>query len=107
MFKKLELHSYIEGMREDANSQINHFFDGMDPNTAPRNIKLMYYYYVGSRNNYQEMTTEAVESYKNDLVQTKIAKDESKILFKGEKEMMKNRIMKRYGRDAQANVQKD
>ena len=60
MFKKLELHNYIEDMRKSANTQIFDFFTGLDPNTAPKNIKLMYYYYVGSRNLYQEMTGEAV-----------------------------------------------
>ena len=48
--KKIELHNYIEDMRKSANSEIYNFFKGLDPNTAPRNIKLMYYYFVGSRN---------------------------------------------------------
>ena len=50
MMKKIELHNYIEDMRKSANSEIYNFFKGLDPNTAPRNIKLMYYYFVGSRN---------------------------------------------------------
>ena len=60
MIKKLELHSCIEDMRKSANTQIYDFFKGLDPNTAPKNIKLMYYYYIGSRNLYQEMTDEAI-----------------------------------------------
>ena len=60
MFKKLELHTYIEQVRDSANSQIYAFFKSLDPNTAPKNIKLLYHYYVGSRNLYQEMTEESV-----------------------------------------------
>ena len=66
MFKKLELHNYIEDMRKSANSQIHDFFKGVDPNTAPKNLKLLYFYFVGSRNLGREMVNESIAQYKSD-----------------------------------------
>ena len=85
MFKKLELLNYIEDMRKSANTQIFDFFKGLDPDTKPQNIKLMYDFDVRVRNLYQEMTGEAVHEYKRDLVMTKVAKNERKFIYRGEK----------------------
>ena len=81
MFKKLELHNYIEDMRKSANSQIHDFFKGVDPNTAPKNIKLMYYYFVGSRNLYNEMTAEAIQDFRKNSEIAKITKNERKSIY--------------------------
>ena len=47
-------------MRDSANAQIYDFFKSIDPDTEPNQIKLLYYYYVGSRNLYQELSEESV-----------------------------------------------
>ena len=49
LFKKMELHHYIERCRNEANKEIYHFFEQIDPKTAPKNLKLLYFYFVGSR----------------------------------------------------------
>ena len=58
----------------------------------------MYYYYVGSNNLYQEMTNEAVQDFKTDSIMTKIAKTESKLIYRSPKEVLQDRIKKEYGR---------
>ena len=83
MFKKMELLNYIEDMRKSANTQIFDFFKGLDPDTQPKNIKLMYDFDVRVRNLYQEMTGEAVHEYKRDLVMTKVARNERKFIYRG------------------------
>ena len=88
MFKKLELLNYIEDMRKSANTQIFDFFKGLDQDTKPQNIKLMYDFDVRVRNLYQEMTGEAVQEYKRDLVMTKVAKNERKFIYRDEKQLV-------------------
>mmetsp|Transcript_15637 Transcript_15637/g.21181 ORF Transcript_15637/g.21181 Transcript_15637/m.21181 type:complete len:121 (+) Transcript_15637:882-1244(+) len=60
IMKKLELHSYLEEMRSKANHNIFDFFKGIDPNTAPRNLRLMYYYYLSSTDLYASMQQESI-----------------------------------------------
>ena len=99
MFKKLELHNYIEQVRDSANSQIFDFFKSIDPNTAPKNIKLLYYYYVGSRNLYQEMTEESVQEFKaENSSMNSNAKNERNNMFKGPAQQTRDKIKKRYGK---------
>ena len=66
MYKKMEMHHYVESVREAANREIYDFFEGIDPNTAPKNMKLLYFYFVGSRNLKTEMEAESVQIYKID-----------------------------------------
>lgn len=67
----------------------------------------MYYYYVGSNNLYQEMTNEAVQDFKTDSIMTKIAKTESKLIYRSPKEVLQDRIKKEYGRAKWKNFGKD
>ena len=85
-------------MRKTASSDIHEFFFGLDPNTAPKNIKLMYYYYVGSNNLFQEMTTEAVQEFKLDAFMTKFAKSKSNHIYRSPQEQLQDKIKKEYGR---------
>ena len=50
MYKKMLMQAYIEELRNEANKEIHNFFKAVDPHTAPRNLKLLYFYFVGSRN---------------------------------------------------------
>ena len=54
------MHNYVEDLRSEANREIYKFLEQIDPNTAPSNLKLLYFYFVGSRNLFHEMTTESV-----------------------------------------------
>ena len=56
----MEFYKYIEELRVAANKEIYDFFEAIDPNTAPKNLKLLYFYFVGSRNLNKEMVEEAV-----------------------------------------------
>ena len=60
IMKKLELHNYLEEKRITANRNTMNFVKELDPSTAPRNIKLMYYYYLSSSNLYSGMQDEAI-----------------------------------------------
>ena len=60
MYKRMELYKYIEEIRILANREIYSFFESIDPNTAPKNLKLLYFYFVGSRNLNKEMMDESV-----------------------------------------------
>ena len=62
-FKKIEMYHYIEKLRVEANKEIFDFFESVDPSTDSKNMKLLYFYFVGSRNLISEMTTEAVNKY--------------------------------------------
>lgn len=53
-------------MRELANREIYDFFNAIDPDTAPKNLKLLYFYFVGSRNLQKEMMDESVQTYRED-----------------------------------------
>ena len=64
MYKKMMMQSYVEELRSEANKEIYNFFKGVDPHTAPRNLKLLYFYFVGSRNLNQDMQTESVAKFK-------------------------------------------
>ena len=66
LFKKLEMYNYIEKLRVEANREIFDFFTSVDPSTDAKNMKLLYFYFVGSRNLIGEMTTEAVTKYNHD-----------------------------------------
>lgn len=61
--KKIEMYHYIEKLRVEANKEIFDFFESVDPSTDSKNMKLLYFYFVGSRNLISEMTTEAVNKY--------------------------------------------
>jgi len=63
MFKKIEMHHYVEALRDEANEEIFEFFAAIDPNTDSKNIELLYFYFLGSRNLLIEMENEAVEKY--------------------------------------------
>ena len=69
MFKQIDLHAYVEKLRTEANDEIFDFFEGIDPNTAARNLKLLYFYFVGSRNLLSDMTSESVSTYIHDQMQ--------------------------------------
>ena len=55
MYKKMLMQTYVEELRGEANKEIYNFFKAVDPHTAPRNLKLLYFYFVGSRNLNQDM----------------------------------------------------
>ena len=63
LYKKIDLHHYVEKMRIEANKEIFDFFEGIDPTTDSKNLKLLYFYFVGSRNLLNEMATEALNIY--------------------------------------------
>lgn len=63
------MHNYVEDLRSAANREIYDFLEAIDPNTAPKNLKLLYFYFVGSRNLFLEMTTESVQKYRLDQMQ--------------------------------------
>ena len=44
------------------------------------------------------MTVEAVQEYKKDTVMTQVAKDERKLLYRGEKQLLNDKIKRKYGR---------
>lgn len=44
------MHNYVEDLRSAANREIYDFLEAIDPDTAPKNLKLLYFYFVGSRN---------------------------------------------------------
>ena len=72
----------------------------MDPDTAPKNIKLMYYYFVGSRNLFSEMTDEAVQEFKDDQISANVVKNaesERKFIYKDAKSALREKL-KHYGR---------
>lgn len=48
--KKSELHCYVEKLRNEANKEIFEFFETIDPRTEAKYLKLLYFYFVGSRN---------------------------------------------------------
>ena len=48
--KKSELHCYVEKLRNEANKEIFEFFETIDPKTEAKYLKLLYFYFVGSRN---------------------------------------------------------
>ena len=99
MFKKVELHNYIEQVRDSANAQIYEFFKSIDPDTAPNQIKLLYYYYVGSRNLYQELSEESVQEFKLDnSSQNNMFKQEKSGMFKMPAQKTRDKIKKRYGK---------
>lgn len=58
--------NYIENVRMAASAEIYDFFAAIDANTAPKNLKLLYFYFVGSRNLNREMIEESVATYKSD-----------------------------------------
>lgn len=55
MYKKMDLNRYVEDIREAANKELYDFIEGIEYNTAPKTIKLLYHYFVGSRNLMGEM----------------------------------------------------
>ena len=63
MFKKIELHDYVEKLRDEACKEIFEFFEAIDPHTEAKSLKLLYFYFVGSRNLLQEMTNDSVNTY--------------------------------------------
>lgn len=69
LFKKIEMYNYVEDLRSLASKELYDFFEAIDPKTAPKNIKLLYFYFVGSRNLISEMTNESVATYKHDQMQ--------------------------------------
>ena len=48
---------YIEGVRDQADKDLQSFIENQleDGNTDPKNIKLLYFYFVGSRNYFNKM----------------------------------------------------
>ena len=56
----MELHQYIEELRLLANQEIYDFFEAIDPETAPKNLKLLYFYFVGGRNLEKEQKDESI-----------------------------------------------
>ena len=64
LFQRLEMNHYIEDVRKAANKEIYDFFEQIDPDTAPKNLKLLYFYFVGSRNLQREMVAECISDYK-------------------------------------------
>lgn len=66
LFKKMDAHHYIEKLRNDASKEIYNFFEQIDPKTAPKNLKLLYFYFVGSRMLITEMIEDSVQTYMRD-----------------------------------------
>lgn len=73
VFKKIDLHSYVESLRNEGIKEIFDFFSAIDENagetrtnTAAKNLKLLYFYFVGSRNLISEMRNEAITTYVHD-----------------------------------------
>lgn len=64
LFKKLELYAYIEDLRRQGNKETFDFFLNMQPDTDPKNIKLLYFYQVGSRTLYEKMKHEIVKEHR-------------------------------------------
>ena len=95
--KHLELHKYIEGMRNLNYSQMFDFIKGMDPKTEPKHVKLMYYYFVGSKHLYNEMKGEVVEDYLSSSKKMQ-AESEHQSLTKTEAQLRRQKIKDRYGR---------
>ena len=58
--KKVDLHYYLEDLRSKADENLDDFYFDLDPKTEPPNIKLMYYYYLGSKGLQDEMMKEAI-----------------------------------------------
>ena len=54
------MQNYVEELRKLANKEIYDFFEGIDPDTAPKNLKLLYFYFVGSRYMKSVMMNESV-----------------------------------------------
>lgn len=98
IMKKLDMHNYIEEMRKTETSSIFDFFKEINPDVGPRNMRLMYFYHISNKNVYSELTSEAIRDYKQDLVMTKIAKDERKFMYRGERQRLTDKIKKEYGR---------
>ena len=57
------MHLYVEKLRTEASREIHDFFRTIDPRTEAKYLKLLYFYFVGSRNLLNEMTQEAVSTY--------------------------------------------
>jgi hypothetical protein len=66
LFKKIDMYKYVEDLRGQANKELYDFFENIDPDTAPKNIKLLYFYFVGVRNLIGEMNNDSVTTYKSD-----------------------------------------
>ena len=63
------MHHYVEALRNEANHEIFDFFEGVDASTDSKNLKLLYFYFVGSRNLLLEMNNEALQHYLQDQMQ--------------------------------------
>ena len=64
MFKKLDLYTYIEDLRRQGNQETFDFFLDMHPDIDPKNIKLLYFYSVGSKTLYDKMKYEIVKEHR-------------------------------------------
>lgn len=82
MLKKIDFHYYVEDLRESAEKNINEFYHDLDPDTAPRNIKLMYYYYLGSKGLKHEMQDEAIKDFKKPKSQHKFVNDGGRSIYR-------------------------
>ena len=76
------------------------FLDRIDLNTEPKNIKLQYYYYIGSNNLNNEIQQESIDEYKRNLDTRKVAKMEHHHIYKDESQERRQRVKWRYGKDA-------
>ena len=63
------MQNYVEELRMLANKEIYDFFEGIDPDTAPKNLKLLYFYFVGSRYMKTVMMNESVHTWRHDQMQ--------------------------------------
>ena len=98
IMKKLELHNYLEEKRLRATHDTIDFVNNLDPIMAPRNIKLMYYYYISSSNLYSGMQEESIAEFKKDDLMAKVGKNDRKKIFRGQDEIIREKIKTEYGR---------
>ena len=87
LFKKLDMYSYIEDLRRQGNKETFDFFLNMQPDVDPDNIKLLYFYQVGSRTLYEKMKHEIVKEFRKAQIDPNnlVAKLESQSMKKSRK----------------------
>ena len=60
------------------------FLERIDISTEPKNIKLQYYYQIGSINQSEEIQQESIDEYKQNIDPQKIATMEHQVIYKDE-----------------------
>lgn len=84
MYKKVELYNYIQKKQSEASDQIFEFLGQVKKGTEAKDIKLQYYYFIGSKLLSEEIQTDCIEEYKKSQDTSAVAKNEHKIMYKDE-----------------------